>query len=226
MQDPYFLEDPLPTSDVFAGCQIPYPKREFLTEEEPEDKGDKKNQQQQQGNNHTNGTGTQETKTTATHKDRRWRKWELSPLPLPQVDSSWPQIISVPIHMLPIQTLDQAHHNLRAAWDIRLPPSSLHSTPIRHIGTRVCTRKNVNALLLGLQDWACSRLPGAWLWNVLYNHTLTMSSSQVTHFSECRIPRGGFKRAQVLAQSILWICYFHSILENGSMRPMHFFQWC
>uniref|UniRef100_F6TS43 Cyclin dependent kinase 8 n=1 Tax=Equus caballus TaxID=9796 RepID=F6TS43_HORSE len=41
---------------VFAGCQIPYPKREFLTEEEPDDKGDK-NQQQQQGNNHTNGTG-------------------------------------------------------------------------------------------------------------------------------------------------------------------------
>uniref|UniRef100_A0A8C6PZB6 Cyclin-dependent kinase 8 n=1 Tax=Nothobranchius furzeri TaxID=105023 RepID=A0A8C6PZB6_NOTFU len=56
MQDPYFLEEPLPTSDVFAGCQIPYPKREFLTEEEPEDKGDK-NQQQQQGNNHTNGAG-------------------------------------------------------------------------------------------------------------------------------------------------------------------------
>ncbi|KAM4863171.1 cyclin-dependent kinase 8 isoform X2 [Urocitellus parryii] len=56
MQDPYFLEDPLPTSDVFAGCQIPYPKREFLTEEEPDDKGDK-NQQPQQGNNHTNGTG-------------------------------------------------------------------------------------------------------------------------------------------------------------------------
>ncbi|GAB1290477.1 Cyclin-dependent kinase 8 [Apodemus speciosus] len=84
MQDPYFLEDPLPTSEVtvshlsearkyqaacetalffflvnsvFAGCQIPYPKREFLTEEEPDEKGDKKNQQQQQGNNHTNGTG-------------------------------------------------------------------------------------------------------------------------------------------------------------------------
>nr|XP_013211902.2 cyclin-dependent kinase 8-like [Ictidomys tridecemlineatus] len=56
MQDPYFLEDPLPTSDVFVGCQIPYPKREFLTEEEPDDKG-VKNQQQQQGNNHTNGTG-------------------------------------------------------------------------------------------------------------------------------------------------------------------------
>uniref|UniRef100_A0A8D3DFJ1 Cyclin-dependent kinase 8 n=2 Tax=Scophthalmus maximus TaxID=52904 RepID=A0A8D3DFJ1_SCOMX len=48
---PFFL------SSVFAGCQIPYPKREFLTEEEPEDKADKKNQQQQQGNNHTNGAG-------------------------------------------------------------------------------------------------------------------------------------------------------------------------
>uniref|UniRef100_A0A8B9RCW6 Cyclin-dependent kinase 8 n=1 Tax=Astyanax mexicanus TaxID=7994 RepID=A0A8B9RCW6_ASTMX len=61
MQDPYFLEEPLPTSDVFAGCQIPYPKREFLTEEEPEDKADKVRKlvcnQQQQGNNHTNGAG-------------------------------------------------------------------------------------------------------------------------------------------------------------------------
>ena len=26
---------------VFAGCQIPYPKREFLNEDEPEEKGDK-----------------------------------------------------------------------------------------------------------------------------------------------------------------------------------------
>jgi cyclin-dependent kinase 8/11 len=51
MQDPYFSEEPLPTSDVFAGCQIPYPKREFLTDEE-EEKSDSKrqgqNQQQQQ----------------------------------------------------------------------------------------------------------------------------------------------------------------------------------
>ncbi|XP_063109976.1 cyclin-dependent kinase 19 isoform X10 [Cavia porcellus] len=47
LQDPYFQEDPLPTLDVFAGCQIPYPKREFLNEDEPEEKGDKQNQQQQ-----------------------------------------------------------------------------------------------------------------------------------------------------------------------------------
>ncbi|XP_026643159.1 cyclin-dependent kinase 19 isoform X2 [Microtus ochrogaster] len=47
LQDPYFQEDPLPTLDVFAGCQIPYPKREFLNEDEPEEKGDKNQGQQQ-----------------------------------------------------------------------------------------------------------------------------------------------------------------------------------
>ncbi|KAG8123944.1 hypothetical protein E2320_019309 [Naja naja] len=57
LQDPYFQEDPLPTSDVFAGCQIPYPKREFLNEDEPEEKGDK-NQQQQ--NQHQQQTGPQQ----------------------------------------------------------------------------------------------------------------------------------------------------------------------
>uniref|UniRef100_A0A3Q4MM35 Cyclin dependent kinase 19 n=1 Tax=Neolamprologus brichardi TaxID=32507 RepID=A0A3Q4MM35_NEOBR len=47
LQDPYFLEDPLPTTDVFAGCQIPYPKREFLNEDEPEEKTEKTQQHQQ-----------------------------------------------------------------------------------------------------------------------------------------------------------------------------------
>ncbi|XP_073954917.1 cyclin-dependent kinase 8-like [Choristoneura fumiferana] len=54
MQDPYFSEDPLPTQDVFAGCPIPYPKREFLTDDDQDDKSDSKarqNQQQQQQNN-------------------------------------------------------------------------------------------------------------------------------------------------------------------------------
>ncbi|XP_065583478.1 cyclin-dependent kinase 8-like isoform X2 [Artemia franciscana] len=40
LQDPYFQEDPLPTSDVFAGHPIPYPKREFLTDDDQEDKSD------------------------------------------------------------------------------------------------------------------------------------------------------------------------------------------
>ncbi|XP_053566833.1 cyclin-dependent kinase 19 isoform X1 [Bombina bombina] len=48
LQDLYFQEDPLPTSDVFAGCQIPYPKREFLAEDEPEEKADKNQQAQNQ----------------------------------------------------------------------------------------------------------------------------------------------------------------------------------
>uniref|UniRef100_T1IQC4 Cyclin-dependent kinase 8 n=1 Tax=Strigamia maritima TaxID=126957 RepID=T1IQC4_STRMM len=56
MQDSYFQEDPPPTQDVFAGCAIPYPKREFLTDEEQEDKSDKvlKNQNNNQGNQDQN----------------------------------------------------------------------------------------------------------------------------------------------------------------------------
>lgn len=50
MQDGYFAEDPLPTQDVFAGCAIPYPKREFLTEDDQEEKTDNKRQNQQQQN--------------------------------------------------------------------------------------------------------------------------------------------------------------------------------
>lgn len=79
----------------------------------------------------------------------------LSPLP----NASF----SVPIPMLPIQTLDQAHRSHRAAWDIQLPPSSLHSTLTRHTGTELHLNK-VNALLLRLQDWPCCCLPGTWLW--------------------------------------------------------------
>ncbi|XP_069463867.1 cyclin-dependent kinase 19 isoform X3 [Ambystoma mexicanum] len=74
LQDSYFHEDPLPTLDVFAGCQIPYPKREFLNEDEPEEKAEKnqhhqqtavqqqtapqqqQQMQQQQSSTHTNGT--------------------------------------------------------------------------------------------------------------------------------------------------------------------------
>ncbi|KAK3603353.1 hypothetical protein CHS0354_025958 [Potamilus streckersoni] len=48
MNDPYFQEDPKPSSDVFEGYPIPYPKREFLTDEE-EDKADTNASKQQQG---------------------------------------------------------------------------------------------------------------------------------------------------------------------------------
>lgn len=101
----------------------------------------------------------QETKTTVTHRDPHWKKWELFLLPLPQVDLLWPQTISVPTPMLPTPTPDQAHHSHRAAWDTQLPPSSLHSTRTRHIGTEL-RPNNVNALLLTLQAWLRGCLPG------------------------------------------------------------------
>lgn len=53
MLDPYFTEEPVPTNDVFAGYTIPYPKREFLTEDDQDENkaSDKRqnhqNQQQQ-----------------------------------------------------------------------------------------------------------------------------------------------------------------------------------
>ncbi|XP_064628292.1 cyclin-dependent kinase 8-like isoform X2 [Lineus longissimus] len=40
MQDPYFTEDPTPYPDVFEGMPIPYPKREFLTDDDNDDKAD------------------------------------------------------------------------------------------------------------------------------------------------------------------------------------------
>lgn len=54
MHDPYFSEEPMHTPDVFAGCPIPYPKREFLTDDDQDEKADSKarqNQQQQQQQN-------------------------------------------------------------------------------------------------------------------------------------------------------------------------------
>lgn len=40
MQDGYFTEDPLPSPDVFEDGKIPYPNREFITDEENDDKAD------------------------------------------------------------------------------------------------------------------------------------------------------------------------------------------
>ncbi|GFT05713.1 cyclin-dependent kinase 8 [Trichonephila clavipes] len=59
MQDGYFQEDPLPTQDVFSGYHIPYPKREFLTDDEQEDKSDtnKTNANNNQGNQDNNNHG-------------------------------------------------------------------------------------------------------------------------------------------------------------------------
>ncbi len=42
LQDDYFKEEPLPTPDVFGNFPIPYPKREFLTDDDNDDKTDSK----------------------------------------------------------------------------------------------------------------------------------------------------------------------------------------
>ncbi|XP_013381051.1 cyclin-dependent kinase 8 isoform X2 [Lingula anatina] len=41
MQDAYFMEDPSPCPDVFEGLPIPYPKREFITDDEPTNDNEK-----------------------------------------------------------------------------------------------------------------------------------------------------------------------------------------
>ncbi|KAK0181611.1 hypothetical protein PV327_003882 [Microctonus hyperodae] len=77
MQDAYFQEEPLPTQDIFAGCPIPYPKREFLTDDDSEEKTENKarqNQQQaqpnqpQQGNNeHNHGQNPKRVRLNGPH---------------------------------------------------------------------------------------------------------------------------------------------------------------
>ncbi|XP_065057464.1 cyclin-dependent kinase 8-like [Rhopilema esculentum] len=41
LKDSYFQEEPLPTQDVFCGMPIPYPNREFLTDDDNEEKSAK-----------------------------------------------------------------------------------------------------------------------------------------------------------------------------------------
>jgi len=47
LQDPYFKEEPLPTPDAFAGMTIPYPKREFLNDDDSDSKSSAAKQKQQ-----------------------------------------------------------------------------------------------------------------------------------------------------------------------------------
>lgn len=51
LDDSYFSDDPLPTQDVFAGVPIPYPKREFLTDDDQDEKQQQANQQAEKQNN-------------------------------------------------------------------------------------------------------------------------------------------------------------------------------
>uniref|UniRef100_A0A8D8RJC0 Cyclin-dependent kinase 8 n=1 Tax=Cacopsylla melanoneura TaxID=428564 RepID=A0A8D8RJC0_9HEMI len=68
MQDAFFQEDPLPTQDVFSGCQIPYPKREFLTDDDQDDKADTNKRQ-----NPTNNGAQQSDQGSHGHNAKRVR---------------------------------------------------------------------------------------------------------------------------------------------------------
>lgn len=54
LQDPYFKEEPLPTPDAFAGMTIPYPKREFLNDDDSDSKSSAAKTNKQE-NSDTNG---------------------------------------------------------------------------------------------------------------------------------------------------------------------------
>ncbi|XP_058964754.2 cyclin-dependent kinase 8 isoform X2 [Pocillopora verrucosa] len=66
LQDPYFKEEPLPTPDAFGGMTIPYPKREFLNDDDSDSKSSAAKQKQQsfqfqgQNNQQTQSSGAQQ----------------------------------------------------------------------------------------------------------------------------------------------------------------------
>lgn len=55
--DGYFREEPLPTQDVFGSGPIPYPKREFLTDDDNEDKNDSKMNRSDRTSNNVSNRG-------------------------------------------------------------------------------------------------------------------------------------------------------------------------
>lgn len=58
MQDPFFLEDGLPTPDVFNGFMIPYPLREYLEEDDDKQKNLNDNAAQVKRMKHNNANHT------------------------------------------------------------------------------------------------------------------------------------------------------------------------
>ena len=56
MADDYFKEEPFPTPDVFGNFPIPYPKREFLSEDD-EEKQDKARERSSQSKSSASSRG-------------------------------------------------------------------------------------------------------------------------------------------------------------------------
>ena len=80
-KDDYFREEPLPTQDVFGTYPIPYPKREFLTDDDNEDKSDSKSRNQsnvsRQDMNNGQNDGQPSNKRVILNLDLFVLHWEL-----------------------------------------------------------------------------------------------------------------------------------------------------
>ncbi|XP_032225919.1 cyclin-dependent kinase 8 isoform X2 [Nematostella vectensis] len=76
LQDPYFKEDPLPTQDAFGGSTIPYPKREFLNDEDNDTKSNaSKTQQGKQENSDQNGQpNSKRIRALSAHQPDQFQK--------------------------------------------------------------------------------------------------------------------------------------------------------
>jgi len=66
MNDDYFKEDPLPTSDVFGSYPIPYPKREFLSDED----GNDDKQAKQEAKNRNDRNNQQQNRNSGNDMDQ------------------------------------------------------------------------------------------------------------------------------------------------------------
>lgn len=70
MQDDYFREEPQPTPDVFGNYQIPYPKREFLTDDDNDDKNDSKHANRFVTSTLLHAYATRKSKNRSSHLPR------------------------------------------------------------------------------------------------------------------------------------------------------------
>ncbi|XP_068699152.1 cyclin-dependent kinase 8-like isoform X4 [Montipora capricornis] len=70
LQDPYFKEEPLPTPDAFAGMTIPYPKREFLNDDDSDSKSSAAKKQQSFAYQGQNNPGQSSSGQQTSHVGR------------------------------------------------------------------------------------------------------------------------------------------------------------
>ncbi|KHN86031.1 Cyclin-dependent kinase 8 [Toxocara canis] len=91
MDDAYFKEDPRPTADVFSGCDIPYPKREFLSDENDDKSASASKTQQapppQQSQQQTIGVHPQQPIMEPAAKKMRMQQSQQMPPTQPQMDN-------------------------------------------------------------------------------------------------------------------------------------------